>query len=597
MFTVCAIGAGLLSTAGVARAAAPPPNDDIAAAQVIALSATSRTFDQTVSNVGATGQDDNADGALVTTEGAFHTLWYKFDPAPGRVSVTVSSSDIVNVVGGVVTSDAPDLGLDGVNDTFGVIGDGSVKNTDNLEGDNALTETTAPNDVETFSFSDDAHFVPDGQHDYYLGVGTVGDDDTSATGNITIAVTYTPAPANDDFVNAAPLANGTATYTGNTLSATPDLDDSNNNADPTVGLQTGMFSVWYKFTAPRRGRATFATTGSSFPVVWEVCSTTGTPSLETCQHVTDSGTAVPKSTGSFNLVAGTSYYLFLDGQLTPNFNDNASGRYKLKFTAVGAPRNDNVATPTVLKPSGIDRVKASNVGATSESNKGLTFNHHQKHSVFFRYTPARSGRVLLYTSGALDTDVEIFRGSVAAGFSDTHLGNDNYSAHQRLSRLAFAVTAHRRYFIAVDGSFRSGYPEGAFGLALGAVPNNDSLSAATHLSKGKGRVTGSTDFATFQSGEKSPKGFTGGADAWYTFVAPKAGTYTFSETLHGAAALLAAYSGKGASNLGLKLVKDASHAGSKKAATIALKAKAGEHFEISVDGSVGEFGAYTLTWK
>lgn len=622
--TVCAVGAALLSAANPA-AATSPANDGIANAQAIPLSAGSPTFSTDVSNAGATGIE-GADAALFTTDNAVHTLWYKFNPAPGLVSVTVSSIDQSDIVGGVVTSSSDDAGLDGNNDAFAVIADGSVKNTDLAEGGSTLASTTLVGEQETFSFSVDAHFVPDAQHDYYLGVGTVGEDDSVPAGTISISVTYTPAPANDDFANAAPLAASTATYSGDTTAATPDLDDFDNNADPVVGQQAGMFSVWYKFLAPRNGRAHFTTTGSAFPVVWEVCQS-AVPSAQDCgQHdlADSSGGTTPKASGVFDAIKGETYYVFLDGQLVDGVNYNASGLYDLNFGFAKGPANDDVSKPTVLKATGVDRVTGTNVGAqavvlgsnppstvTKERAHGLSFNHGQKHSVFFDYKPAKSGRVLLYTSGALNTDVEIFRGSLAAGYTDTGQGNDNYSSHRAFSRFEFPVRAGVAYLIAVDGSAKAGYPEGTFGLTLGAVPANDNLSRAHLLaktkakvgnksktvSKGKGKVSGSTEFAAFQTGEKSPKGFSGGADVWYTFVAPKEGTYTFTEALHGASALLAAYTGKGSNNLGLKLVKDANHAGTKKPATITLKAKAGQKFEISVDGGLGAFGAYRLTWK
>jgi hypothetical protein len=636
VFTVCVCAAGLVSTVGLARAVTEPGNDAIATATPIAMSGETATFRSFPSDAGATAADDAADGQLTTntTTGgglAQHTLWYKFQPSPGLVSVSVTSSEIAKIVAGVVTTNADDSDINGLSDTFSLVSDASVKNSDGDPDDtgSALVHTTSKNQTQTFSFTADAALVPDADHDYYLGVGSVGATDADApTGGFTISTAYTEAPLNDDFATAAVITPATKTYLGDTTAATPDLDGAGHNIDPVVAGQSGMFSVWYAFTAPRNGRVALSTLGSSFPVVFEVCqSPVAVPSDCDNSDVVDSGVgATPITSTSFDAQDGETYYLFLDGQQVTGQAYNAAGPYKVRFVFSPASPNDDISMPTVLNPAGVVRVTGSNVGAqavvlgnnppattTPESSHGLSFDGGgQQHSVWYRYKPKRSAHMVLYTTGSLNTDVEMFRGSLASGFTDTNVGNDDYSVHSRLSRFPLSVRSGGIYYIGVDGSTEASYPEGSFGLDLGAVPSNDNIKGAsllaktkgkvgknrTTVSKGAGKVKGSTAFATFQKREKSPKHFSGGADVWYKFIAPKAGSYTFTESLRGAPALIAAYSGKGSSNLGLKLVKDAAHPRSTKAMSkIKIKARAGQKFEISVDGSAGAFGSYILSWK
>ncbi|HTR69588.1 MAG TPA: hypothetical protein VMH41_05110 [Mycobacteriales bacterium] len=628
---VLTVGATLVAVLGTARPAhaVAPANDGIKQAQAVTLTS-GTTFTASPSNAGATAADDGADPILYTTDDAQHTLWYKFQPAAGRVSITVSSSDISEIAAGVLITPTQDSSINGNTSSFSEIVDDNVENSVVGQEGQTLLYTNGTDDSETMSFQTDKEWVADTNHDYYLGIGSVGDDSSAPTGTINVSITWTAAPTNDNFANATALTTSTSTYTGDNTAATPELDASLDNVDPYVD-QLSMFSVWYKFTAPSDGLASISTASTSFPLVWEVC-TSSVPSAGDCASndlLDSTGSSAPATSGSWDAVNGTTYYLFLDGLEVDQESYNAAGPYTLDFTFVNSPPNDDISAAQKLNPTGISSVTGTNVGATNtilgsnppatieaEADAGLYFNDGPQHSVFYEYRPDKSGHVVIYTTGPLNTDVAVFRGSVAKGFTSV-AENDDYSAHRSFSRLALTVGSGGAYYIAVDGSSEVNYPEDTFGLNLGPEPANDSLAHATMLaktkvkikgkkktvSKGAGKVTGSTDFATFQSGEKNPKGYSGKADVWYTFVAPKAGTYTFTGTLADVetgkpgAALIAAYSGKGSSNLGMKLVKDASNPTSKTPAVIKLKAKAGQVFKISVDGDTGAFGSYSLKWK
>lgn len=627
------LGAGVVAAATMGAAffvavpgaqAISPSNDDIANAAALTLTSGVAST-PTVDNSGATTEDSNADEYLYEGHDYSASVWYKFQPGQGRVSITFSSPTIPNVVATVLTTSDNDP-PDGNNSDFSQVGgDDNIINTDSNNPSTAQARTNGTNSSQTFSFQTDNYWVADSNHYYYLGLAT-STDDSPVTGLINLSVTWTAAPANDNFANATAISTSQTTYTGDTTTATPELDDNNSNVDPYVG-QSSMFSVWYKFTPASNGQVAFSDSGTTaFTPVFEFCTST-VPSASDCSDndVTDSGSDPPLRSAKITVAKNTTYYLFLDGLASGTTGRNGFGAYSFTFTFTAAPANDDPAGAVLLKPTGVSVVTGTNVGATAEDYNGMYFNGGEQHSVFYRFKPDKGGTYVLFTGGTLNTDVAVFRGSAAAGFSNI-AENDNYSAGRKFSRLSFTAGSGGTYTIGVDGAESANYPQGTFTLVLGPEAANDNHGAAAYLakskatkivkkkhhkkkkvkftaSKGSGKVSGSTDFATFESDEKSPKSYTGKADVWYTFVAPKAATYTFTESMTdvetGSAgpALIAAYSGKGTSNFGLKLVADDSNPSTKAPAKIKLKAKAGQKFLISVDGDTGVFGSFTLSWS
>src|SRR4051812_10996480 len=64
-----------------------------------------------------------------------------------------------------------------------------------------------------------------------------------------------PPPANDNYASAQTIDNRAGGVTGTTIGATKE------SGEPTYGDNT---SVWYRWTAPASGGATFNTAGSNF---------------------------------------------------------------------------------------------------------------------------------------------------------------------------------------------------------------------------------------------------------------------------------------------------------------------------------------------
>jgi len=120
-------------------------------------------------------------------------------------------------------------------------------------------------------------------------------------------------PANDNFGNAQMLNGACGQVTGNNLNATKEPGEPNHAGN------TGGASVWYTWTAPASGSATFTTEGSNFDTLLGVYTGSSVGSLtlvasnDDVNFPTDSTSSV-----TFNVVAGTTYDIAVDGYYGPS---------------------------------------------------------------------------------------------------------------------------------------------------------------------------------------------------------------------------------------------------------------------------------------
>ncbi len=145
-------------------------------------------------------------------------------------------------------------------------------------------------------------------------------------------------PPNDSF-GAGTIINGnTGQVTGSNVAATKE------SGEPNHAGNSGGRSVWWRWTAPSNGFATFDTIGSTFNTVLAAYSGSALNSLTLIVANDDHG-GVSTSRIQFNAVAGTTYRLVVDG-----FN-GATGTISLNWslaapvppTITGHPQN-RVAT-------------------------------------------------------------------------------------------------------------------------------------------------------------------------------------------------------------------------------------------------------------
>ncbi len=130
------------------------------------------------------------------------------------------------------------------------------------------------------------------------------------------AVTLPPAPANDNFANAQQLGGPAGYVSGTNSGATKEAGEPSHSPDNNAGGK----SVWYKWTAPSSGAATFATgtstlgAASTFDTVLAVYTGSGVGALTSLGKNDDSGaTGIVTSIVQFNAVGGTTYVIAVDG--------------------------------------------------------------------------------------------------------------------------------------------------------------------------------------------------------------------------------------------------------------------------------------------
>jgi len=118
-------------------------------------------------------------------------------------------------------------------------------------------------------------------------------------------------------------------------------------------------------------------------------------------------------------------------------------------------------------------------------------------------------------------------------------------------------------------------------------PPNDMFAAARTIGAWSGSLSGTTLYATKESGEPKHNGNAGGHSVWYAWTAPGTGNVTFATTGSSFATELGVYTGTTVSRL--------TRVGSG-TTSVRFKAKAGVVYRIAVDGANSASGTFVLSW-
>jgi alpha-tubulin suppressor-like RCC1 family protein len=161
-----------------------------------------------------------------------------------------------------------------------------------------------------------------------LGLGDTADrgDQANEMGDDLEPVVLFLPPENNNRASASVITlNSTAAVFDQSGSkSTPTLGADKEPAEPDHGGEEGGASVWYRFTAPGIGQATFDTIGSTFDTVLAAYTYSGpTPTL--VAENADDAAITPQSRITFPLAAGTEYWIAVDGE------DAGTGTLKLNY--------------------------------------------------------------------------------------------------------------------------------------------------------------------------------------------------------------------------------------------------------------------------
>ena len=177
---------------------------------------------------------------------------------------------------------------------------------------------------------------------------TITENDIRTVDLLGYSVVFDPArPSNDSFANAAVVAGASGSAQRNSTWATREAGEPSTQA----GF-TGDKSVWFAWTAPATGTATFDTEGSSFDTTLGVYTGSSVGTLTACSGCQndDAHSATRASRVTFDTTAGTVYYIDVDGW------SGAYGAVQLNWTS------------TITQP-----LNVSVTGRVVEGGQGLAF--------------------------------------------------------------------------------------------------------------------------------------------------------------------------------------------------------------------------------
>ena len=269
----------------------PPPNDDFANAKSFDLNENT-PFSDGLNNTNATIEDKepNPQCGWGTKN---RTVWYKFTP--------ISSGS----VSGNIAGNYPFIAV--------------------------YTGTSIDSVIQTWcGAGGEVNFPVLGGTTYYIQLGEM---DIYSSGWLSISLTFSPPPANDNFANAAFFTLDESTP----FSVNPDLTAATTEAgEPYPGCSYGVYrTVWYSFTPADNGRVSGSYGGNNpFLGVYTGSSFNGL----TSSWCSSWGGGV-----DFPVSSGTTYFI----QLGVNY-DWAAGGALLNLSFRMAPPNDNFANATQM---------------------------------------------------------------------------------------------------------------------------------------------------------------------------------------------------------------------------------------------------------
>jgi hypothetical protein len=350
---------------------------------------------------------------------------------------------------------------------------------------------------------------------------------TPATGSISLHYYSASAPpANDNFANATTLSGAKGQMAGSNLSAT------RQSGEPNHSISAGGRSVWFNWTAPASGQATFDTFGLFFDSVLAIY--TG-DSIDSLTPIVANDDVVPGliqlSRASFPATVGTTYRIAVDGYSNAVAGATADfSPFTLNWElAFNAPTNDLFAQARVL-PGSSGSLTTSNSSAVFEWLEPLHGPVSGK-SLWFKWTSLRDRDVTINTSGsAFDTLLAVYTGNDFLNLASVAF-NDDFT--NLTSSVTFAATAGTTYNIAVDGynpCNGRGSEHGAVVLnwsQSGGPPANDYFADAFTLTGLSGATNGLTWDATTELDEPDRGLILANASTWHRWMAPVSGWFTF----------------------------------------------------------------------
>ena len=403
---------------------------------------------------------------------------------------------------------------------------------------------------------------------------------------ILLSASTVGAFTNDDFANATTLTN--------VLGGQITVYNTNATVEPGEPLIMGLadgHSIWFRWVAPDNLTIKFSTVQPKFDTLLAVYTGDSVSNLKLIAANDDSDTnTLPASEVIFSAVAGTEYFISIDGKISDGYSD--MGATKFKWT-VAPPNDDFFAAYSLPGPVGV--TNGSNVRASREAAEPVHGGRGSGFSVWYFWDDDMGdGSLELTTAGSgFDTVLAAYTGTTL-GTLTLAASNDDYT--NQTSRVRFDVSYGKRYYIAVDGA---GTTSNQGSIALRWIfrrpaPANDSFANPEVLTQDAGHYAGNSSGSTKEPGEPNHAGDPGGASVWFTWTAPRTAPVTFDTRDSAFDTLLAVYTGTNVSNL--LLVAQNDDTPTDLAARVTFNAVAGTTYRIAIDGKDAAQDYFNLDW-
>jgi hypothetical protein len=354
-----------------------------------------------------------------------------------------------------------------------------------------------------------------------------------AAGDVKLALSTSDLPANDMFADAVDLGSSdTAGAEGHNDAATSETGEPQHYP---YNYTSG--SVWYSWTAPRRGSLTIKATAPFQSVLAAYTGDTVSGLTRVTNQPQDYNGGAEQI--RIRVEAGVTYRIAVGSLYLAG-----GGDFSLSLKLIDSPANDDLADASVLAGADLE-VDGTNRGATQEPCEPVHEQNYYDPSVWYEWTAPATGGAEIEMSGELNGAIlGVYTGASMCTLVRVNTTRSTVNRAKRRFRAVAGVT----YRIAVDGP---GAHQGGFHLALHqpASPANDMFALAEPLLGKDASATGNNIGATGEDGEPAAHGGTAGASVWYSWTAPADGRARLTLDSSDFAASLGVYTGDSVDSL------------------------------------------------
>ena len=245
-------------------------------------------------------------------------------------------------------------------------------------------------------------------------------------------------PHNDEFSEAVALVDSSGSVRGSNIGAT------RQQGEPRHAGVRGGSSVWWRWHAPRDGRATVSTFGSDFDTTLAVYAGPGLKRLIEIES-NDDQAGLSQSQVAFAVQAGEVYFVAVDGAR------GAEGAIVLNYALNGLDGGSDSFGDAVALQGSANVTTGSNSGATAQPREPDHAGIRGGKSIWWRWRAPVSGQAIVTTLGSdFDTLLAVYRGRSLRRVTEIASNDDGPNMGSQ-SLVQFDAKAGITYRIVIDG--------------------------------------------------------------------------------------------------------------------------------------------------